>query len=61
MEDQDPYTVVTINRERLTGLKLRACKIRPKTSVAAFLDDLLEKAGIPCVKEQELEKEVQAS
>lgn len=56
-EEERDLTAVAIRRERLAGLKLRASKIRPKVTVSAFLDDLLEKADIPCIPEQELEKE----
>jgi hypothetical protein len=56
-EDQ---TAVTINRERLYGLKLRAMQNKPRVSKTAYLDHLLEQAGIPKVTEQEFNRKSQS-
>jgi hypothetical protein len=53
MSGDDRFTAITVKKERMFGLKLRAMHVKPRTSVAAYLDHLLEKAGIPLVPEKE--------
>lgn len=44
--------------ERFNGLKLRTIKHKPKTSIAAFLDNVLETAGIPTISDKEFTKKI---
>ena len=52
----DPYTAISIKKQRLYGLKLRSKQVKPRTSFGAYLDDILEKAGIPEITEKEFKK-----
>ena len=44
--------------ERYNGLKLRTIKHKPTTSIAAFLDNVLETAGIPTISDKEYMKKM---
>lgn len=50
---------IQVKSERFSGLKLRTIEIRPKTSISALVDDILEKAGIPCITEQEFNEKME--
>lgn len=51
-------TAVQISKKRLNGLEFKVSTHKPRTTKAALLDMILEKAGIPELSDKELEQKL---